>query len=179
MAEVQVGRGGVKSGLYAEAAAGFARFFQPLAQIGDADDLRRALLEVVKLFVDGEEVGWEMSCQACVRQYRGLSGSEWSRGLCGHLTIARRISRIKTNDDAIEEVILELLNQRGQGRTICPSEAARALAGSNERAAWEPLMEGVRAAAERLVADEQIAITQRGRIVDPNDAKGPIRLRKR
>ena len=55
VAEVQVGRGGVESGLHAEGTAGFARFFEALAQIGDADDLRRALLEVVQLFVDGEE----------------------------------------------------------------------------------------------------------------------------
>ena len=87
--------------------------------------------------------------------------------------------RIKTNDHVVEEAILKLLHQRRQGGTICPSEAARALAGSNDRAAWEPLMESVRAAAETLVAEGQIVITQRGRIVDPRHAKGPIRLRKR
>ncbi len=33
----------------------------------------------------------------------------------------------------------DLLAERGAGKTICPSEAARAVAGSDERAAWEPL----------------------------------------
>ena len=53
VAQVQVGRGGVKAGLYAQRPAGFAALFQALAQIGDADDLRRAFLEQIHLFVYG------------------------------------------------------------------------------------------------------------------------------
>ena len=81
--------------------------------------------------------------------------------------------------DAAERVILELLTARGSGKTICPSEAARTLAGGNARPAWEALMEAVRAAALRLVEDGQIVVTQRGRVVDGGTAKGPIRLRLR
>ncbi len=55
MAQMEVGRRRVKAGLHAQGAAGLARFFQTLAQIGDADDLRCALLQVVQLFVDGRE----------------------------------------------------------------------------------------------------------------------------
>ncbi len=82
-------------------------------------------------------------------------------------------------DAALEEAILRLLGERGAGKTICPSEAARAVAGSDERAEWEPLMEPSRAAARRLVAQGRLVITQRGEVVDGNTAKGPIRLRLR
>ncbi len=80
---------------------------------------------------------------------------------------------------ALEEAILRLLTARGAGKSICPSEAARAVAGSEERDAWEPLMEPARAAARRLVAGGRIAITQGGQVVDASTAKGAIRLRLR
>ena len=80
---------------------------------------------------------------------------------------------------ALEQAILKLLKERGAGKTICPSEAARAVATSDAREAWEPLMEPARAAARRLVADGRIVVTQGGHIVDPSLAKGAIRLRLR
>ena len=82
-------------------------------------------------------------------------------------------------DQQMEAMILRLLHARGAGKTICPSEAARALTTSDERGAWEPLMEPARAAARRLVAQGQILITQGGQVVDASTAKGPIRLRLR
>jgi hypothetical protein len=71
--------------------------------------------------------------------------------------------------------ILELLDGRGPGKTICPSDAARALAGKDFR----PLMDTARAAAAELVADGEIEVTQRGETVDIAQARGPIRLRRR
>ena len=78
----------------------------------------------------------------------------------------------------LERAILDLLAKRGRDKTICPSEAARAVAG-DDRSAWEPLMEPARQAARRLVAAERIDITQNGHVVDGSIAKGPIRLRLR
>jgi nucleoid-associated protein YgaU len=79
----------------------------------------------------------------------------------------------------LEAAILRLLKERGAGsKTICPSEAARAVAASDDRAMWKSLMEPTRAAARRLVSAGEIVITQRGVVVDPFSAKGPIRLRK-
>ena len=52
VAQVQVGRGRVETGLHAQGAAGLTRLLEALAQIGDADDLRRAFLQVVQLFVN-------------------------------------------------------------------------------------------------------------------------------
>jgi hypothetical protein len=77
-------------------------------------------------------------------------------------------------DDA-RAAILALLAERAPGRTICPSEAARALGGD---AGFRPLMPLVREAAAGLVADGRIEVTQRGEVVDPATARGPIRLRQ-
>ena len=72
-------------------------------------------------------------------------------------------------------MILELLERGGPGKTICPSDAARALAGNNFR----PLMDTARAAAAELVAAGVIEVTQRGEVVGIAQARGPIRLRRR
>jgi hypothetical protein len=84
----------------------------------------------------------------------------------------------RQQDHALEEAVLALLDERVAGKTICPSEAARRVAGSEERTAWEPLMEPARAAARRLVEAGHVVITQGGHPVDPSTAKGPIRIRK-
>jgi Protein of unknown function (DUF3253) len=77
-------------------------------------------------------------------------------------------------DRALESAITDLLSRRGQGKTICPSEAARLLDPNN----WEALMPRTRAAAQRLADEGTIVITQRGKVVDPSQTKGPIRLRR-
>ncbi len=73
--------------------------------------------------------------------------------------------------EAIEAEILARTAARGPDRSICPSEVARALA-----ADWRPLMPAVRHAAARLVRAGRLRATQRGRAVDPETARGPIRL---
>ncbi len=91
---------------------------------------------------------------------------------------ACRAHKPGAQDRMLEQTILRLLEQRGAGKTICPSEAARAVAASDDEVAWRPLMEPARAAARRLVAEGRIVITQGGRVVDPSRARGAIRLRK-
>ena len=76
-----------------------------------------------------------------------------------------------------EADILELLAARARGATICPSEVARARSPDAEE--WRGLMEPVREAARRLVAQGRVVITQQGHEVDPSTAKGPIRIRLR
>ncbi len=80
-------------------------------------------------------------------------------------------------DAALEAAILALLSERGAGKTICPSEAARRVAASGVREAWEPLMQPARAAARRMQAAGRLLILQGGHPVDPSHAKGPIRLK--
>jgi hypothetical protein len=84
-------------------------------------------------------------------------------------------THLTDTDRALESTILELLSRRGPGKTICPSDAARLLSPSG----WEELMEKTRAAAQRLVAEGRIVITQRGKVIDPSNVKGAIRLRIR
>jgi hypothetical protein len=78
-------------------------------------------------------------------------------------------------DVALENAILELLDERSSGATICPSEAARRVAGDGE---WRPLMDAARAAAARLIASGKVEVTQQGKRVDLAFARGPIRLRR-
>lgn len=77
-------------------------------------------------------------------------------------------------DRALETTITDLLARRGQGKTICPSEAARLV----DPVGWEDLMPRARAAARRLAAQGAIVFTQQGKVVDPSRTKGPIRLRR-
>jgi hypothetical protein len=77
----------------------------------------------------------------------------------------------------LEDAILQLLAERGPDKSICPSEAAKLVGGRAARHDWESLMEPAREAARRLVKAGRVVITQRGKIIDPARAKGPIRLR--
>lgn len=85
---------------------------------------------------------------------------------------------LSPRDRDLEQAILALLVRRARGATICPSEAARQVHG-DEDDGWRDLMEAARSAARRLVVKGQIEIVQRGRAVDPSNARGPIRLRLR
>jgi hypothetical protein len=78
-------------------------------------------------------------------------------------------------DDALERAIIDLLARRTGEASICPSEAARLVAGESD---WRELMEAARSAARRLVARGEVVVMQGGRIVDPSTAKGPIRIRR-
>jgi hypothetical protein len=124
------------------------------------------------------------SCAACGRTMEWRKS--WAKNWDAVKFCSDRCRRGKVGEAGrmLEEAILRLLAERGAGKTggsqktICPSEAARAV-GGEDRAAWEPLMEPARAAARRLVAQGAIVITQGGRVVDGSIAKGPIRLRLR
>lgn len=76
----------------------------------------------------------------------------------------------------METAILELLDSRRPGATICPSDAARRVAGDDPDV-WRPRMDEARAAAARLVARGRVVVTQGGDPVDPALARGPIRIR--
>jgi len=76
-------------------------------------------------------------------------------------------------DAALEIAIETLLDCRSASASICPSEAARLVGGEG----WRLLMEPARAAARRMVATGRVEVVQRGRVVDPATARGPIRIR--
>ncbi len=74
----------------------------------------------------------------------------------------------------IEAAILRLVTERGPGRSICPSEVARALEPD-----WQRLMGAIRRAAIGLAQAGRIEILRKGRTVPPEGVKGVIRLRAR
>ncbi len=69
--------------------------------------------------------------------------------------------------------IEDLLARRDPGKTIYPSDAARALGGDD---GFRPLMDTMRGAARELVDAGRIEVTQRGERVDLDTVKGPVRL---
>jgi len=82
----------------------------------------------------------------------------------------------KTDDAArIEESMLALVAERGQAKTICPSEVARALAGAHPDA-WGRMMQPVRKVAVRLAKQGKVVIMRKGKPVDPDDFKGVYRI---
>ena len=68
--------------------------------------------------------------------------------------------------------IMDLLQVRGPGKTICPSELLNGADKQNPA-----LMEQVRASARTLASRQLIEFTQQGKVVEPAAARGPIRLR--
>ena len=118
-------------------------------------------------------------CQTCGRAFAWRKKWEKDWDVVKYCSDACRGHKPGEADSALEEAILTLLAERGRDKTICPSEAAKLVGGKDVRRDWEGLMEPARAAARRLVAAGRIVITQKGRVVDPSTAKGPIRLRLR
>jgi hypothetical protein len=86
---------------------------------------------------------------------------------------ACRRRKVRDIDLALERAMLKLLGDRARGATICPSEAARAVAPQR----WRELLEPARCAARRLVAQGRLDMTKGGRVVDPSTVRGPVRLR--
>ncbi|MEL6968455.1 MAG: DUF3253 domain-containing protein [Pseudomonadota bacterium] len=75
----------------------------------------------------------------------------------------------------LKEAIRTQVAARGAGKSICPSEVARALVGSNEKE-WRLLMKPIRSAAVDMALAGDISITKKGKPVDPNAFKGVYRL---
>ncbi len=57
VAEVEIGRGGIKAGLDAQGLAALQGLFEALTQIALTDDFDRTFAEVGQLLVDGAEIG--------------------------------------------------------------------------------------------------------------------------
>ena len=76
--------------------------------------------------------------------------------------------------DKLRTTILHLARERGPGKTICPSDAARAIGGDD----WRDLMEDARDVARDLARKGEVEITQKGEVLDPDATwRGPIRIR--
>lgn len=63
--------------------------------------------------------------------------------------------------------------ERAPDKTVCPSEIARALFPAN----WRKHMQEVRDAAIELHKAGKVTITQKGKAIDVEHIKGPIRIK--
>ncbi len=77
--------------------------------------------------------------------------------------------------DELEAAMLALLNERGPGKTISPTDVASAVGGHSSEE-WGPLMPPLRRVAVRLMKEGRIVIVRRGKPVDPDDFRGTYRL---
>jgi len=85
-------------------------------------------------------------------------------------------------DDPVAQAILDLLNALPPGRSIAPTQAARAVAAARAKPkdptdAWRRYLPAVRQQALHLARRGRIAILRNGRAVDPHTPfKGVVRL---
>ena len=77
--------------------------------------------------------------------------------------------------DEIRSVILRLAGERGPSKTICPSEAARAIGGSNEKV-WRRHMTPIKREAIALANEGWIELRRKGRRIEPADLRGIYRI---
>ena len=74
-----------------------------------------------------------------------------------------------------ESAILSLLDERGDGKSICPSEAARSLAGPEEE--WRDRMEDIHAAVDTMLTAAVISISWKGSRL--SQRRGAYRITRR
>lgn len=77
--------------------------------------------------------------------------------------------------EALRATILDLLESPEAGKSISPTEAARALAGADERQ-WSRLMKPLRSVAIEMAKAGELVILRKARPVDPSDFRGVYRL---
>jgi hypothetical protein len=76
--------------------------------------------------------------------------------------------------EKLRSAILDMARERGPAKTICPSDAARAVGGEQ----WRDLMDDARDIARDLARKGDVEITQKGEVLDPDAPwRGPIRIR--
>lgn len=113
-------------------------------------------------------------CATCGRTFAWRK--KWARDWAEVAHCSDRCRSRRTSDATLEleTRILALLARRARGASICPAEV---LSGAEQQDATR--LEAVRAAARRLAHGATIQILQRGVVVDPDHARGPIRVRLR
>lgn len=85
---------------------------------------------------------------------------------------------ISIDDEAIAKMIVALCSERGPGKTICPTDAAKGVASEagGDDVAWRELISRVRRVAVRLAKAGAIVIYRKGKPADPDDFRGVYRL---
>jgi hypothetical protein len=110
-------------------------------------------------------------CVSCGRtmEYRKKWAKNWAE-----VKYCSQECRKKKSLFDYSDQILKLLSERASNATICPSEVLPLEQKQNKES-----LEHVRRSARLLAEADRIEITQGGRAVDPQNFRGPIRLRLR
>jgi hypothetical protein len=69
---------------------------------------------------------------------------------------------------------LDLLDRRGPGKTICPSELAKAIVAASDTANWRAAMPTVHAAVDAMIADGLVTLSWHGKAMTVRN--GPYRI---
>ena len=119
----------------------------------------------------------DKTCASCGRRIEWRKKWEKNWDDVRYCSDACRKRKVSESDRDLEERIRSMLDKRAATSTICPSDVARDVTSNEDE--WRALMEPVRRAARRMVANGEVEITQGGSVIDPSTAKGPIRIRKK
>lgn len=76
------------------------------------------------------------------------------------------------DEERATRLILAALAERGDGKTVCPSEVARRLA--DEAGNWRARMSEVHSAVDALLATGEVALSWKGRGMA--ERQGPYRI---
>ena len=110
------------------------------------------------------------TCATCGREIEWRK--KWAKNWDEVKYCSDRCRGSRAIKDNHEQEILAILATRDGDKTMCPSEVLSEVDKQDKLK-----MEKVREAARRLVALGKIEIEQKGKVVDPSDFRGPIRLR--
>jgi hypothetical protein len=77
------------------------------------------------------------------------------------------------SNNPISQTILTMAAERAPDKTVCPSEIARALFPDD----WRKHMDEVRAEAIKLQKTGKVQIAQKGKPVNVDHIKGPVRIK--
>ncbi|GLK75293.1 hypothetical protein GCM10008171_05470 [Methylopila jiangsuensis] len=78
--------------------------------------------------------------------------------------------------ETIEDLLFRLAAERGPGKTLDPSEVAKAAAEQRGEEDWHKRLTDVRAAAVRLARRGRLAVYRKGKPADPETFKGVYRI---
>ncbi len=84
------------------------------------------------------------------------------------------MTRSHPTDDELISTMLSLLAERGDGKSICPSEVPRQLLG--ETGPWRSHLKRTRTIAQSLAKDGRVVILRHGKPIGDGPVKGVIRL---
>lgn len=81
----------------------------------------------------------------------------------------------RPDESALRAELLRQIGALGPGKSLCPSDIARAIAGASPDA-WGKLMQPVRRVAVDLAKAGALVILRKGKLADPDAFKGVYRL---